>query len=162
MRGESEVTVGALDGGDGAGLAIGQAVGEVAAAVPPGHGIGEDAQHLAEQLALEREGKAQREGHGEHELPDGDVGQDVVDKVRGARAHASAQAARADGSGFTAEGDRVVLAAGLAVKVCEASPQDATRHEAVQLVGHELGQRATRGLVVDTCSKVSRCACITR
>jgi hypothetical protein len=41
----------------------------------------------------------------------------------------------------------MVLVAGVAKKVCEASPQDSTRHEGVQLAGHELGQRASAGLV---------------
>ena len=41
----------------------------------------------------------------------------------------------------------MVLATGLAEEVCEASAQDSTRHKAVQLVGHELGQRASAGLV---------------
>jgi hypothetical protein len=41
----------------------------------------------------------------------------------------------------------MMLAARLAVQVREASPQDATRHEPVQLVQHELRQRATVGVV---------------
>lgn len=44
------------------------------------------------------------EGHGDHELPDGDVGQDVVDQIRRTRAHTSAQADWAHGSGLAAYG----------------------------------------------------------
>jgi hypothetical protein len=39
----------------------------------------------------------------------------------------------------------MVLAAGIAVQVSEASPQDSTRHEPVQFIRHELRQRAPVG-----------------
>jgi hypothetical protein len=77
MHVEPQVAVGALDGGHGAGLARGQATLEVTLAVPPGDGIREDAQHLAQELAVERQGKPQREGHGNHELPNGYIGQQL-------------------------------------------------------------------------------------
>jgi len=41
----------------------------------------------------------------------------------------------------------MVLVAGLAEKVREASPQDPARHEPVQLGGHKLGQRTPAGFV---------------
>jgi hypothetical protein len=41
----------------------------------------------------------------------------------------------------------MMLAARLAVQVCQTSSQDSTRHEPVQLVQHELRQRATVGVV---------------
>jgi hypothetical protein len=41
----------------------------------------------------------------------------------------------------------MVFVAGFAEKMCEASAQDSTRHEAVQLVGHKLRQRAPAGMV---------------
>jgi hypothetical protein len=63
------MTVDPLDGGHGAGLAVGQAALAVAPAVPRGHRVGEDAQHLPQELALEREGKPQREGQGLTETP---------------------------------------------------------------------------------------------
>jgi hypothetical protein len=55
-----------------------------------------------------------------------------------------------DGFPLLDEGDEaqgMVFAAGFTVEVCEASPQDSTRHEPVQLLRHELGQRASAGLV---------------
>jgi len=52
-----------VDGGHGAGFAVGQAARDVAFAIPARHGIGEDAQDLAQQLPVEGEGKSQREGH---------------------------------------------------------------------------------------------------
>jgi hypothetical protein len=55
-----------------------------------------------------------------------------------------------DGFPLLDEGDEaqgMVFAAGFTVEVCEASPQDSTRNEPVQLLRHELGQRASAGLV---------------
>jgi hypothetical protein len=48
VRRKSEVAVGPLDGGHGAGFTVGQAARKVALAIPARHGIGEDAQDLAE------------------------------------------------------------------------------------------------------------------
>jgi hypothetical protein len=47
-----QVAVGPLNGGDGTGVTCGQAARDVALAVPPGHGVREDAQDLTQQLAV--------------------------------------------------------------------------------------------------------------
>jgi hypothetical protein len=61
MRVEPQVTVGALNDGHGAGLAGRQAAVNVAAPIPPCHGVREDAHHLTEQFPVEGEREAQRE-----------------------------------------------------------------------------------------------------
>ena len=58
----AQVAVGPLDHGHGAALTVGQAAVDVAPPIPRGHRVGEDAQHLAQQLAVEGEREAQREG----------------------------------------------------------------------------------------------------
>ena len=65
---------------------------------------------MVEQVSVEREGKSQREGHGDHKLPNRYIGQDVIHQVRGARRHSPAQTARIHGSGITAKGHNMVLA----------------------------------------------------
>jgi hypothetical protein len=53
-----------MNGGDRAALAARKSAVSLALAIPSRHGVGEDAQDLAQQCAVEREGKAQREGDG--------------------------------------------------------------------------------------------------
>jgi hypothetical protein len=60
----AEVAGGTMNGGDRAALAARKSAVSLALAIPSRHGVGEDAQDLAQQCAVEREGKAQREGDG--------------------------------------------------------------------------------------------------
>jgi len=53
-----------MNGGDRAALAAAKPAVSLALAIPPRHGVGEDTQDLAEQLSVERQREAQREGHG--------------------------------------------------------------------------------------------------
>ena len=78
MRVEPEVTVGALDDGNRAAMAAGDASLRLPLAVVGRHGVGEDAQDLTKQFPVEGQRKAQRERHGQHELSYGGFGQDVV------------------------------------------------------------------------------------
>ena len=74
VRVAAEVTGGAMNGGDRAALAAGKSAVSLALAIPPGHGVGEDAQDLAQQCAVERERKAQGKRHGQDPVTDGSVG----------------------------------------------------------------------------------------
>jgi hypothetical protein len=102
---------------------------------------------LSQQRSVEREGKSQRKGHRDHELSQGHIGQDVSHQIQSTLVHPPAETTWAHGSGLARERYNMVLVAGLAEQVGKASPQDATRHVPVQLVGHEAGQRVTAGLV---------------
>ena len=74
VRGEPQIAVGALDHGDGAAFAVRDAPLRHALAVVGRHGVGEDAQDLAQQFPVESQRKTQRKGHGQHELSDGHFG----------------------------------------------------------------------------------------
>ena len=147
MRIEPQITVGALDDGHGAGLAGRQAALDVPPFVPGGDCVRENAHHLTKQFPVEGEGEAQRERHGQHELTDGHVRQDVIHEVQRALVHSSAKAAWAHCPGLAAEGDNVVLAAVVAIKVREASRKNPAVEKLVQLLRHKLRQRAPAGLV---------------
>ncbi len=142
---KAQVAVGTLNDGHRARLASGQAAQGVALAIPRRHRVGEDAHHLAQQLRVERERKAQREGQRKYKLPQRHVGQDMIHQVQGALVHPPAEAARAHGSGLTREGDDVVLAAIIAVQVREAPRENSAVQILVQFLRHELRQRAPAG-----------------
>jgi hypothetical protein len=55
VRVAPEVAGGAMNGGDRAALAARKSAVSLALAIPPRHGVGEDAQDLAQQCAVERE-----------------------------------------------------------------------------------------------------------
>lgn len=50
----AQVALGAMNGGDRAALAVGKSAVSLTLAIPPGHGIGEDAQDLAKEFSVER------------------------------------------------------------------------------------------------------------
>jgi hypothetical protein len=126
MRIEPQITVCALDDGHGAGLAGRQAAVDVSPSVPGRHGVREDAHHLTEQFAVERKREAQRKGHGQHELSQRHVGQNVIREVESPLVHPPAETTWARGSGLARERDNIVLVAGLAEEVGETSSQDPT------------------------------------
>jgi len=126
VRVEPEVAVGALDDRHGAGIASRQAAVGVATAVPSSNGVGEDAHHLTQQFSVEREREAQRERHGQHKLSDRHIRQDVVHKVQRPRAHPPAETAWAHRTCLARKRHDMMLAANIAEKVGETSPQDST------------------------------------
>jgi hypothetical protein len=73
-----EVTVGALDDGNRAVLAAGNAPIRQVLAIAGRYGVGEDAQDLAQQFPVEGQRKSQRERQREDKLSDGRLGQNVV------------------------------------------------------------------------------------
>ena len=68
VRGESEITIGALDDGDGTVLSVDNASGRLPLAIVGRDGVGEDAQDLAQQPSVEGQREPQGKRHGEHKL----------------------------------------------------------------------------------------------
>jgi hypothetical protein len=73
-----EVTVGALDDGNRAVLAAGNAPIRRVLAIAGRYGVGEDAQDLAQQFPVEGQRKSQRKRQREDKLSAGHLGQNVV------------------------------------------------------------------------------------
>jgi hypothetical protein len=138
---QAQITGRALNDGHGAARSVGQAPPGLARAVPRRHGVGEDSQHRAQDLRVERERKPQRVRQRQHPLADRDVlGEHVIHQVGRSLVHAPAQTAGAKPPALAAEGHQMPLMARVAEEVSKASRQDSTRQEPAQLLGHESGQ----------------------
>ena len=84
---------------------------------------------------------AQLERQREHELTQGDVWEHVLDEIgRGGR-HAATSARGAEAAALAAEANDFLLATVGAREHGEATPEDATVDETLELVLHEGGQR---------------------
>jgi hypothetical protein len=126
VRVTAEVAVGALDDGNRAVLAAGNASIRQAHAVVGRHGVDEDAQDLAQEFPVEGQGKSQRERHRDHKLSQGHIGQNVVQQIQGASIHTPAATAWTEPATLAAPAHNKALVAGGAEKLCKASRQDST------------------------------------
>ena len=110
----------ALDDGDGAGAASGEAGSLRALAVGGEDGAQEDAQDGLGTVVVEGHAPTKPEGDAEDPLAMADVGEDAVDEIGGARGHAPAHAARTKASAFARVRDETLGAAARAAESGEA------------------------------------------
>lgn len=89
-------------------------------AIPGAHRVDEDPQHRCQQAPVEGQREPQRVRHGQHPLPDRDLGQDVVHQVGGTFIHPATQAARTEASALAAKRHQMPLATSLAEQLGDA------------------------------------------
>ena len=98
----------ALDGGDGAGVRIGEAGGASGGAQPDEDGAEEDGEDSREQRAILSEREAESPGHGQGPLPIAGRGQDGGDEVRAEVDHAAAATRRTHRAALARERDQAI------------------------------------------------------
>jgi len=94
----------------------------------------------ATQIMVPGEEIAQPVRQREHPLPHRDIGEDVVDEMRGPSGHAPSTAARAHRPPLAREGDQTVGATGATSKPSEPAREPAASQKAPELLLDEAGQ----------------------
>ncbi len=128
----------ALDDGHAAGLeGAAYPVRPRAPPQPARDDADEGPQHDAGERGVEGHAESEPDGNGQHPLPHGDVGHDVIAKVRGEVAHAAAEARRTEAAALARKRDEAALSAAVAGDPNESVGQDAAPEERLDLVDHE-------------------------
>ncbi len=123
----------ALDDCDGPGLAPTVA----ALAQPRVHGAQEDAKHLAGELVVVEQARAQPPGDCEDPLPHRNINEHLVGEIRRGVVHSAAVAPGAEAATAAGKPDEVVPAAVVAADAGEAVRDRAAAHVVAQLVDDE-------------------------
>ena len=103
-------------------------------------GLVQDARNPSAQVVTPRQQVAQPMREREHPLSYGNVGEDVVDEMRGAFGHAPPATTRTEPAPFTGERHEPLGRAVPATEPREAPGQEATPQERPELVFHEPGE----------------------
>jgi hypothetical protein len=129
-----EATAKPLDRGDRATAAVTNSTAPPAPALEAEKRTRVDGEHGATEDVIPGEAIAERVRQGEHPLADGDVGQDVLDELRGAGSHPPAAATRTEAPSLAGERHERFGVAADALKPREAAAPDPAVEEGAELL----------------------------
>ena len=110
-----------------------------------GDGAVHHTQDLAQDLRLGGEQEAQGIRERQYPLPNGLLGEDMIDQMRGALYHPPGATRGAEPAALTAEGNQVLVTAGLALNAQKTVLEQAALQVVIELLFDERGQRSAFG-----------------